>query len=308
MSAKRFNESDKSANNISRRSFIKRLGLGGLGACGLTMLSGCGPHTPGVSFILKEEDLGTGAHLGDGKVLRVGMEAAYAPYNWQTGEASDYTIPIQNVAGAYADGYDVQVAKIIAKNLGVEPIAVKMSFSGLIDALNNGQIDIICAGMTATEERMEAIDFTDPYFEGGFGLMVAKGSPYEQGQCLEDFRGASVLGQKNTLLDEVIDEIPDVVHLTPVETVPNQISHLLQGACDAITYNTENTKGFLKASPDLVAIIFEEGKGFSKTIPCSAGIKKGQAEVLPQLNSIIAQITDEQREQMWNDCLDRQPA
>lgn len=49
------------------------------------------------------------------------MEAAYAPYNWQVSEASKYTIPIDNVQGAYADGYDVQIAKIVCKALGGEP-------------------------------------------------------------------------------------------------------------------------------------------------------------------------------------------
>lgn len=53
--------------------------------------------------------------------IRIGMEAAYAPYNWQVSEASKYTIPIDNVQGAYADGYDVQIAKIVCKALGGEP-------------------------------------------------------------------------------------------------------------------------------------------------------------------------------------------
>ena len=65
--------------------------------------------------------------------IRIGMEAAYAPYNWQVSEASEYTIPIDNVQGAYADGYDVQIAKIVCKALGGEPVAVKQSFSGLIE-------------------------------------------------------------------------------------------------------------------------------------------------------------------------------
>ena len=60
----------------------------------------------------------------------------------------------------------------------MDPVAVKMNFSGLIDALNNGQIDIICAGMSATEERRKSIDFSDAYFTGGFGLLVQKGSKY----------------------------------------------------------------------------------------------------------------------------------
>ncbi|MFR7670011.1 MAG: transporter substrate-binding domain-containing protein [Collinsella sp.] len=73
--------------------------------------------------------------------------------------SQQYTIPIDNVQGAYADGYDVQIAKIVCKALGGEPVAVKQSFSGLIDSLNNGQIDLIIAGMSATPEREESVGF-----------------------------------------------------------------------------------------------------------------------------------------------------
>ncbi len=106
--------------------------------------------------------------------IRIGMEAAYAPYNWQVSEASEYTIPIDNVQGAYADGYDVQIAKVVCKALGGETVAVKQSFSGLIDSLNNGQIDLIIAGMSATPEREESVGFSDPYFIGYFGLFVKR--------------------------------------------------------------------------------------------------------------------------------------
>ena len=47
----------------------------------------------------------------------------------------------------------MQVAKIIADGLGMEPVAVKLEFGSLIDALNNGQVDIVCAGMSVTPER-----------------------------------------------------------------------------------------------------------------------------------------------------------
>ena len=141
--------------------------------------------------------------------IRIGMEAAYAPYNWQVSEASEFTIP-SITCRALRDGYDVQIAKIVCKALGGEPVAVKQSFSGLIDSLNNGQIDLIIAGMSATPEREESVGFSDPYFIGYFGLFVKEGSPYQNATKLSDFSGATVLGQKDTMLDTVIDEIPGV--------------------------------------------------------------------------------------------------
>ena len=102
-------------NSLSRRSFVRMTG-GALGAGGMLVLAGCGPaaqSTSGSTSSTAADSSSSSATLGDGKTLRVGMEAAYAPYNWQASEESDTTIPIENVDGAYADGYDVQIAKKI---------------------------------------------------------------------------------------------------------------------------------------------------------------------------------------------------
>ncbi|MDD6601719.1 transporter substrate-binding domain-containing protein [Parafannyhessea umbonata] len=297
------------ARQLSRRGFLKVSGMTAITAAGLTFLTACGPAAQGTSdkssSSSSKSDTGV---LGDGKTLRVGMEAAYAPYNWQTTQKSEYTIPIENVDGAYADGYDVQFAKVVGKALGMKPVAVKMSFSGLIDALNNGQIDVIIAGMSATKERKQSIDFSKPYFVGGFGLLVKKDSKYASAKSLEDFSGAAVLGQKDTLLDTVIDEIPSVNHLTPVDSVPNQLSQLDQGTCDAITYNTENTNGFLRANPDLVAIQFEKGKGFKETVPANVGLAKGQKKVLAKINKALAAVDQDTRTKMFDAAVERQPS
>ena len=87
-------------------------------------------------------------------------------------------------------------------------------------------------------QKVGSLSFSDPYFIGYFGLFVKEGSPYQNATKLSDFSGATVLGQKDTMLDTVIDEIPGVVHKNPVDSVPTVFSNLLQGTCDAVTYNT----------------------------------------------------------------------
>mgnify|MGYP002596160122 FL=1 len=146
--------------------------------------------------------------------FRVGMECAYAPNNWQESEATDSNVPVENVAGAYAEGYDVQIAKAIAEGLGKELVIVKLSWDGLIDALNQGQIDAIIAGMMDTAERRESINFSEPYRETTYGLMVLADSPYLNATSIQDFSGAAVLGQQGTALDDVIEQIEGVDHLT----------------------------------------------------------------------------------------------
>jgi putative lysine transport system permease protein len=50
--------------------------------------------------------------------LYVGLECNYAPFNWTESSANDYTLPIANHAGSYADGYDIQIAKLLAEKTG----------------------------------------------------------------------------------------------------------------------------------------------------------------------------------------------
>lgn len=301
------------SDRVSRRDFLKLSSLvAGMG--GVMVLSGCGPAAQEPTTD-DASDAADGAAdtaattLGDGKTLRVGMEAAYAPYNWQATEASDTTIPIENVEGAYADGYDVQIAKRIAEELGMEPVAVKMEFGALVDSLNNGTIDIICAGMSVTPERAESADFTDSYIDDEVIIVVKKDSDYADATKLSDFSGASVLGQKDTFYDDLIEEIPDVNHMTPVATVPLVVDAIENGTCDAITFSSMSLPNLLENYPDLMKVELEEGEGFSDpSNPDNAAIAKGQDEMLDRLNEIIAGITEEERLEMWQDCMDRQPA
>ena len=302
------------SDRVSRRDFLKLSSLvAGMG--GVMVLSGCGPAAQEPTTDDADDaaddaaDTNEAATLGDGVTLRVGMEAAYAPYNWQATEEPDTTIPIENVEGAFADGYDVQVAKRIAEELGMEPVAVKMDFGALVDSLNNGTIDIICAGMSVTPERAESADFTDSYIDDEVIIVVKKDSDYADATKLSDFAGASVLGQKDTFYDDLIEEIPDVNHMTPVATVPLVVDAIENGTCDAITFSSMSLPNLLENYPDLMKVELEEGEGFSDpSNPDNAAIAKGQDEMLDRLNEIIAGITEEERLEMWQDCMDRQPA
>ena len=240
--------------------------------------------------------------------FRVGMECAYAPSNWQESEATDTNVPVENVAGAYAEGYDVQIARIIAENLGKDLVIVKLSWDGLIDALNQGQIDAIIAGMMDTAERRESINFSDPYRETTYGIMVLADSPYLNATSIQDFSGAAVLGQQGTALDDVIDPIEGVDHLSPVGSVPDMISRLQQGSCDAIVINEENAQGYLASNPNFRLVTFEEGSGF--TLPAKGscvGLRKSDTELLDQINAILATVDKDTRAEMWQTAVDNQP-
>ena len=300
------------SDRVSRRDFLKLSSLvAGMG--GVMVLSGCGPAAQEPTTDDTEQtdapadDAPEAATLGDGVTLRVGMEAAYAPYNWQVSEESEYTIPIENVSGAFADGYDVQVAKRIAEGLGMEAVAVKLDFAALIDSLNNGQIDIVCAGMSVDPERAQSADFSDSYIDDDIVMITTKDSAYAGATTFADLAGASILGQASTMYDTVIDQIPDVNHMTPAETVPLVVQGLTNGTCDIITYSMLSVPKLLETYPDFVELEMDD-KFEGSVMPDNAAIAKGQDAVLEQINEIIATIPEDERQQMWNDCMDRQPA
>ena len=144
--------------------------------------------------------------------FRVGLEANYAPFNWTQSKETETSVPL--ASGGYADGYDVQIAKIIAEKLGRKLVLVKTEWDGLTLSLTSGKIDAIIAGMSPTAERAVTIDFTEPYYESDLVVVVNKDSKYASATSLEDLSGAKITGQLNTFHYTVIDQIPNVEKIT----------------------------------------------------------------------------------------------
>ena len=271
-----------------------------LAALMLLALTACGAGTTPLAQDANDPAEETTPSTTESSQLRVGMECAYAPSNWQESAATDTNVPVENVAGAYAEGYDVQIARILADQLGKELVIVKLSWDGLIDA--------IVAGMMDTAERRESINFSDPYKETIYSMMVLAGSPYENAASIQDFSGAAVLGQQGTALDDVIDQIEGVEHLSPVGSVPDMISRLQQGTCDAIVINEESAPGYLASNPDFRLITFSEGNGF--TLPAKGAcvaLRTSDTDLFAQLNEILATIDSDARTEMWNTAVANQP-
>ena len=109
--------------------------------------------------------------------FRVGMECAYAPFNWQQTEADENSVPIDGGVG-YAGGYDVEIARRIADGLGRELVIVKLEWDGLIPALQSNMIDAVIAGMSPTAERKMTVSFSDSYYTSNLVVVVRKDGAY----------------------------------------------------------------------------------------------------------------------------------
>ena len=239
--------------------------------------------------------------------LKVGMECNYAPFNWTQSEATEFTIPL--ASGGFADGYDVQVARLLAQALGMDLEIVKIEWDGLPMALSSGKIDAIIAGMSPTTERKLTIDFSAPYYESDLVIVVKKGSPYDNAATLADFSGAKITGQLNTFHYSVIDQIPGVLKQTALDTFPAMIVALSSGRIDGYVSERPGALSAIASNPELTFVSFEEGKGFEtldEDTVVSVGLQKGSS-LLDKINAALEKLDTDTRDQMMNDAMTRQP-
>lgn len=107
-------------------------------------------------------------------VFRIAMECAYAPFNWTQTTDANGAVPISGKDNLYASGYDVQVAKYIAAELGMSLEVYSYEWDSLIAAVQSGAVDAIIAGMSPTAEREEQVDFTDCYYNSNLVVIIKK--------------------------------------------------------------------------------------------------------------------------------------
>ena len=144
-----------------------------LAAMMLLSMAACAASTPAAAEAAADTNTEAVTGVEDG-VLTVAMECAYAPYNWTQNDDSNGAVPISNVSGSYANGYDVQIAQYVANRLGLKLEIYAMEWDSLIPAVNSGAIDAIVAGMSPTAERSEQLDFTDTYYESNLVVIIRK--------------------------------------------------------------------------------------------------------------------------------------
>ena len=242
-----------------------------------------------------------------GKIV-VGMECAYAPYNWTTTTQGEHTVPISNNPGAYADGYDVVIAKAIADALGVELEIRAIEWGGLIAALEAGEIDLIIAGMSPTEERKLSIDFTDTYYDSKLVMVVRKDGAYTNATSIQNFAGAKITGQLSTFHYDVIDQINGVNKGTALEDFSALLMALDGGTIDGYVCEKPGAESAVAANSNFMYIEFAEGNGFvcdPAESSISIGIRKN-SNLASEINKVLEAL-DAQKEAIMDAAIARQP-
>ena len=240
----------------------------------------------------------------------VGLEAAYAPFNWSTPTQNSFTVPLAGQPGVYVDGYDVVMASYIADELGLDLVIKMVDWDGLIPALLSGEIDMIIAGMSPTAERAQTVSFSNEYFRSEQVMAVSSIGSYANATSLNDFSGARVVAQLGTLQDQLIDQITGVNHLEPLDTYGMLATAVSSQAADAFIAELPVALGMVASNSELSIIQFEDGQGFQvsdEDVIVSVALRQEDVNLLEAVNAALATVSNETRANIMTAALDRQP-
>ena len=240
----------------------------------------------------------------------VGLEAAYAPFNWSTPTAGTHTYPLHAQNGVFVDGYDVVIAQRIANELGLTLVVKAIEWDGLILALLSGEIDMIIAGMSPTAERAQTVAFSQEYFRSEQVMVVSTSGNYANATSLNDFNGARVVAQLGTLQDDLIAQLIGATRLEPLDTYGMLATAVASNAADAFIAELPVAQGMVAANSNLTIVQFAQGSGFvvsDEDVAVSVALRQEDVNLLEAVNGVLAAISIEERNQIMQAALNRQP-
>ena len=203
------------------------------------------------------------------KPLIVGMELAYPPF-----EMTD--------TSGKPTGVSVDLATDLAKSLGRPVVIQNTAFDGLIPALKTGKIDLVISSMTATAERAQSIDFSEPYISTGLSLLLKKDST-AKGIADLDREGVKVAVKKGTTGHIFATNNLKKAQVLVLDKESAAVLEVSQGKADAFIYDQMSVYQNWQRNKETTQAILEPFQKESWAV----GIRKGNDELKAQVNRFI---------------------
>ena len=245
-------------------------------------------------------------------VLTVGMECAYAPYNWTQTDDSNGAVPIANNPGAYANGYDVMIAKKICEANGWELEVMAIEWDGLTPALNAGTIDAVIAGQSMTEERLAEVEMAGPYFYASIVCVAKADSEQAKATGISNLTGTCTAQTGTIWYDSCLPQIPGADIQTQAETAPAMIMAVESGTVDFICTDMPTAMGACATYPDLTILDFsgseddftvDEGE-----INIGISVAKGNTALKDAMDAGLGDMGPEEFNNVMDEAIVAQPA
>ena len=183
------------------------------------------------------------------------------------------------------EGFDVEIAKIIAAKLGIA--AEDITWIETVSAnrepfLQNGEVDIVAATYTINDARKQLIDFAGPYYEAGQDIMVPEGNP-DGIAGPDDLAGKNVCSvEGSTPAQNIRDNYPEAT-LTLFDVYSKCADALAAGQVDAVTTDNVILTGLVAGSDGAFELV---GNPFTKE-PYGIGLTKGDDEFRTFINDVL---------------------
>ena len=274
-------------------------------------LAACGGKTESTATAAAASSSG----VEDG-VLTIAMECAYAPYNWTQGDDANGAVPISNVPGSYANGYDVMIGKKIAEANGWQLEVIQSDWDSLVPGVQTGIFDAVIAGQSMTAERSEQVDFAGPYFYATIVCVTKKDSPFASAKSIKDLAGGKCTAQIATIwYDQCLPQIEGAKVQTAAETAPAMLMALETGSVDFICTDMPTAQGAIAAYPDMTILDFSGTDGdfqFSdqvraENVNIGVSVKKGNTELKDKIDAVLSTMTQDDMNALMQQAIAVQP-
>lgn len=230
-------------------------------------------------------------HLEDIKAkgkLIVGAEVSFAPFEFYF-EGED--------GKEYPAGFEMDLARQIAADLGVELEVSDQQFNGLIPALQAGDVDLVISGMTATEERKNAVDFSETYYVGEQPIVVRE-SDVDTFKTYDDIKGKTIGAQLSTIQQTIAEEQFPECELLLLPKVPTLLMELVNGNIEGVICTKVVAESYMNIYPGLA---FSEIPVESNKNGVGVALAKGDdnASLLAAINETIERVTSDGTYDAW---------
>lgn len=219
-----------------------------------------------------------GSTSSESKSLVMATSADYPPYEF---------IILNDKNEQQYVGIDISVSEKIAADMGKELQVVNMDFDSLMAGLQKGDADMVLAAIEVTEERLEAADFSDPYYTDLPAMVLVKADKASEYTGIESFSGKSVGAQTGTTKADIVTNDMPGANLVALTSVNDLVNQLVYDKVDAIVLDGAVATQYAKSNSDLVVADVSLGEAYPYCVAVQKGDPKG---LLPSINATIAKL------------------
>lgn len=214
--------------------------------------------------------------------LVVGLNAEFAPFEFHTMIDGKDTVA----------GFDLDLAKAVAKDMGVELEVKELAFDALLTALQNNQVDIVISGVSATEERRKSVDFSEPYYRGVQVLLTTKDN-VGKFNSFTDLKGKKIGLQLSSLQDRLMNTLLPDGNYTKIESMNTLFLSLKSNQIEGIVTTKIVSEMALAANPEFVIADKVQIDDSSLNSPgVGVAMRKNSPSLQAQVNSTVKRLND----------------